>query len=332
MKVFYSDVFDLDLPPGHRFPGTKYGRLRRRLIEDRIFAESDLAPSPPASADDIAAAHDPGYIASIRDGTISAAAMRRIGFPWSEHIWRRSSATMGGALAAARAALEGGISGQLAGGTHHAHYDFGAGYCVFNDFAIVAMTLLPSPALRGRGAGVRGRHQNETANPVDVPSPCPLPQAGEGNVSQIAIVDLDVHQGDGNAAILGGREDVFIFSMHGEKNFPFRKEKSTLDVELPDGVEDDAYLSALAGHLPAVWAFRPDLILYQAGVDPLKEDRLGRMALTHQGLLARDRMVLAGASARGIPVSIAIGGGYAQPIEASVEAYANTWRAARAIY
>ncbi len=293
--------------------------LRRCLIEERVVGEEDLAPSPFATAEDIAAAHDPAYIEAIRAGTISASAMRRIGFPWSEHIWRRSAATMGGALAAARAALEDGVSGQLAGGTHHAHYDFGAGYCVFNDFAIVALTLL--------------RAREHTAAQIRDASFSPLPLlAGEGNLQRLAIVDLDVHQGDGNAAILGQRDDVFIFSMHGAKNFPFRKERSSLDVELPDGVEDDAYLRALAGHLPAVWAFRPDLVLYQAGVDPLKEDRLGRMALTHQGLMARDRMVLEGASSRGIPVSIAIGGGYAQPIEASVEAYANTWRAAHEFY
>jgi acetoin utilization deacetylase AcuC-like enzyme len=290
LKVFYSDHFDLNLPPGHRFPGTKYGMLRRKLLEERILDEASLAPSPFATTEEIGIAHDPDYVESVRTGTITALAMRRIGFPWSEHIWRRSQATMGGAVAAARSALQDGVSGQLAGGTHHAHFSFGAGYCVFNDFAIVAVTLL-----------------------------------AEGRARRIAIIDLDVHQGDGNAAILGSRKDIFILSMHGAKNFPFQKEKSTLDVELPDGVKDGDYLRALSEHLFAVWAFRPDLVLYQAGVDPLKEDRLGRMALTHRGLLERDRLVLGGARARGIPVSIAIGGGYAQPIEASVEAHANTW-------
>ena len=297
MKVFFSDHHDLRLPPGHRFPGTKYGMLRRKLVESGILAMHDLEASPLASPAEISLAHDHAYVDSIRTGTITSAAMRRIGFPWSEQIWTRSAATMGGALAAARAALRDGISGQLAGGTHHAHHNFGAGYCVFNDFAITATALL-----------------------------------GERRVGRIAIVDLDVHQGDGNAAILGGRRDVFVFSIHGEKNFPFRKERSSLDVELADGVEDDEYLRVLADHLPAVWAFKPDLVLYQAGVDPLKEDRLGRMALTHRGLMERDRMVLEGARAHGIPVSIAIGGGYATPIEASVEAYANTWRAARAAF
>lgn len=293
MRVYCSEAFDLKLPAGHRFPGAKYGMLRRRLVSEGVVDEAMLVPSPLATAAEIGVAHDHAYVRAIEEGTVSAAAMRRIGFPWSEHVVRRSKATIGGAVAAARAALEDGVSGQLAGGTHHAHRDFGAGYCVFNDFAIAALTLL-----------------------------------GEGRVARIAIVDLDVHQGDGNAAMLGGRDDIFVFSMHGAKNFPFRKARSTLDVELFDGVEDDVYLGALAEHLPAVWAFRPDIVLYQAGVDPLKEDRLGRMALTHAGLLARDRLVLSEARRRGVPVSIAIGGGYADPIEASVEAYVNTWRAA----
>jgi acetoin utilization deacetylase AcuC-like enzyme len=332
LKVFYSDQFDLKLPPGHRFPGSKYGMLRRRLIEDRIIEETDFAASPLASPAEIAAAHDPVYVGTVRTGTISASAMRRIGFPWSEHIWRRSQATMGGALAAARAALHDGVSGQLAGGTHHAHYDFGAGYCVFNDFAIVATLLLnakaPTPLIPAK-AGIQECSRDEPLSPIRAVLDPGIRR--DERVRKIAIVDLDVHQGDGNAAILGRRDDVFIFSMHGEKNFPFRKEKSSLDVELPDGVEDRDYLAALAEHLPAVWAFRPDLILYQAGVDPLKEDRLGRMALTHRGLMERDGMVLEGARRRGVPVSIAIGGGYAAPIEASVEAYANTWRAARGV-
>jgi len=293
MRIFYSDRFTLNLPADHRFPAGKYEKLRAHLLADGVVEDAMLVPSPVASADEIGVAHDSAYVEAIRTGTIGPGEMRRIGFPWSDHIWTRAAATMGGAVAAARAAIEDGVSGQLAGGTHHAHFDFGAGYCVFNDFAIVAKTLL-----------------------------------AEERVKRIAIIDLDVHQGDGNAAILKERDDVFVFSMHGEKNFPFRKEKSTLDVELADSVENDEYLRALDEHIPAIWEFRPDLVLYQAGVDPLKEDRLGRMALTHQGLIERDRMVLEGARNRGVPVSIAIGGGYADPIEASVEAYANTWRVA----
>ena len=297
MKFFYSDVFNLNLPDGHRFPGGKYAMLRRALVRQGVVREGQLHPSPSVEEADLLRAHDPDYIASVDDGTIEPAAMRRIGFPWSAHIPRRARATMGGAVAAARAALEDGLSGQLAGGTHHAHYDFGSGYCVFNDFAVAALAVLHA-----------------------------------GAAKRVAVIDLDVHQGDGNAAILGPRADVFILSVHGEKNFPFRKVASDLDVALPDGVEDEGYLRALADALPAVWGFRPDLVLYQAGVDPLAEDKLGRMALTHNGLTRRDEMVLAQCKARGVPVSMAIGGGYADPIEASVAAYANTYRAAKGLW
>ncbi|MEL6361137.1 MAG: histone deacetylase [Pseudomonadota bacterium] len=297
MKIYYSDTFDLRLPDGHRFPGRKYGMLYRKLIDDCILAPSDLHISPSVEEAALARAHDTAYIAAIDDGSIEPSAMRRIGFPWSPHIAKRARATLGGAVAAARTAMQEGISGQLAGGTHHAHYDFGAGYCVFNDFAVAALDLIAS-----------------------------------GSVDRVAIVDLDVHQGDGNAAILGGRKDVFVFSLHGEKNFPFRKVASDLDVGLPDNVDDRDYLSALEEALPKVFAFQPDIILYQAGVDPLAEDRLGRMKLSFQGLMDRDRVVLEAARERGIPVSMAIGGGYADPIEASVEAYANTYRVVRDVF
>ncbi|MGF1542953.1 MAG: histone deacetylase [Parvularculaceae bacterium] len=294
MRVFYSDVFDLNLPAGHRFPGRKYGMLRRKLVDDSVLRADELILSPAAADADLQRAHDPAYVAAIDDGSIEPKAMRRIGFPWSPQIPKRARATIGGAVAAARAALDDGISGQLAGGTHHAHYDFGAGYCVFNDFAVAALALL-----------------------------------AERRLARVAIIDLDVHQGDGNAAILGPRPDVFVMSVHGEKNFPFRKPPSDLDVALPDGAGDEAYLAAVERALPAVFAFRPDLALYQAGVDPLKEDRLGRMDLSSGGLMRRDQMVLGACRAAGVPVSMAIGGGYAKPIEKSVEAYANTYRVAK---
>lgn len=297
MNFFYSDTFNLNLPEGHRFPGGKYGMLRQKLIEDSLLQTDQLILSPSVTDEDLLRAHDPDYVASIDNGDIDAAAMRRIGFPWSAHIAKRARATMGGAVAAARSALDHGLSGQLAGGTHHAHYDFGSGYCVFNDFAVAALSVL-----------------------------------AEERVQRVAIIDLDVHQGDGNAAILGPREDIFILSVHGEKNFPFRKVASDLDVALPDGVDDDDYLRVLSDALPAVWDFNPDLVLYQAGVDPLGEDKLGRMALTHQGLMKRDELVLSECKRRGLPVSMAIGGGYADPIEASVEAYANTYRVAKSLW
>lgn len=297
MQFFYSAAHDLPLPAGHRFPGQKYGMLRRKLLSDAIVGAEMLALAPQAGREDLLRAHDAGYVDAFERGTLDAKALRRIGLPWSDHLVRRSRATVGGALAAARSALRTGLSGQLAGGTHHAHRDFGSGYCVFNDFAVTALAVL-----------------------------------AKGWVKRVAIVDLDVHQGDGNAAILADEPRVFVFSMHCDSNFPFRKVPSDLDVALPDGTEDAAYLRALHEAMPAVLAFRPELVLYQAGVDPLREDRLGRMNLSLAGLMGRDRLVLSQCSGAGIPVSMAIGGGYADPINATVEAYANTYRVARNVY
>jgi len=297
MRFFTSDRFVIPLPDGHSFPGRKYILLRERLVRDGILTAGQIKPSPLAETEDIARAHDADYMAAVRDGRLDAQAQRRIGLPWSRNLVDRVTATMGGAVAAAEAALEFGLSGQLAGGTHHAHRDFGAGYCVFNDFAIAALKVL-----------------------------------AEGWARRVAIVDLDVHQGDGNAAILTGHPDVFVFSMQGAKNFPHHRVASDLDVDLPDGTGDDAYLRALADHLPAVFDFRPDLVLYQAGVDPLAEDRLGRLALTLDGLAKRDRLVLTECRSRGIPVSLGLGGGYADPIDLSVQAYANTYAVAREVH
>jgi acetoin utilization deacetylase AcuC-like enzyme len=227
MRLFYPDTPDLPLPAGHRFPAGKYRMLRERVLADPILGAARLLPSPSASIEDLQRAHAPDYVAAVLAGTLSADAQRRIGLPWSEILVARSRATVGGAIAAAHAALADGISGQLAGGTHHAHRDFGSGYCVFNDLAVAALTMLE-----------------------------------ERRLGRIAIVDLDVHQGDGTAAILAGRSDVFVLSIHGEKNFPFRKVPSTLDIALADGIDDRGYLTALADGLVAVERFRPELILY----------------------------------------------------------------------
>ena len=297
MRFYTSDRFVIPLPSGHSFPGRKYILLREQLVRDGVLKADQILPSPLAEAADIALAHAPDYITAVRAGDLDAQAQRRIGLPWSANLVDRVTATMGGAVAAAVEALDHGLSGQLAGGTHHAHRDFGAGYCIFNDFAIAALKVL-----------------------------------AEGWATRVAIIDLDVHQGDGNAAILTDHPDVFVFSMQGEKNFPHRRVPSDLDVDLPDGTEDDAYLRALADHLPAVFDFRPDLVLYQAGVDPLADDRLGRLALTYDGLARRDRLVLTECHTRGIPIAMAIGGGYADPIEKSVAAYANTYAVAREVY
>ena len=297
MKFFYSDIFNIPLPEGHRFPGGKYRSLRQQLIADGTVSLAVLDISPPAELSDVTAVHDSSYVDAVLRGTLGASEQRQIGLPWSEHLVRRTLSTMGGAIASAQAALETGFSAQLAGGTHHAHACSGSGYCVFNDFAIVALKAL-----------------------------------NEGWADRVAVIDLDVHQGDGNASLLGKRSDVFILDVYCEKNFPFRKVEPHLGVPLSAGLTDDAYLSVLADWLPAVLAFRPTLILYQGGVDPLCHDALGHLDLSYEGLAARDRMVFETCKKAGIALSLAIGGGYSKPISFSVEAYANTFRVAKAVY
>ncbi len=294
---FVPNTPPLPLPPGHRFPAGKYKRLESLLLREGVVAPGGLRESPRATTAQLARAHDPAYIAAIADGTVDAAVMRRIGLPWSEVLAERSRATVGGSLAAAHQALRDGISGQLAGGTHHAHYAEGSGYCTFNDLAVAAHELF-----------------------------------AKGLCRRVAILDTDVHQGDGNAALLADHPDVFVCSIHGAKNFPFRKVPSDLDFGLVDGTEDEAYLAVLDEALDAVAAFKPDLLFYLSGADPLAEDRLGRLALSFTGLVARDRKVMRFAARRGLPLSIAIGGGYAEPIDLSVTAYANTFRTAKEIY
>jgi acetoin utilization deacetylase AcuC-like enzyme len=297
VRFYFPDIEAMPVPPGHRFPAEKYRLLRALVEQEAILPPGSLAPSPAATRAELERAHAPAYVEAVLAGTLAPDAQRRIGLPWSPTLVARSLATVGGAIAAAREALAHGVSGQLAGGTHHAHRDFGSGFCVFNDLAVAALTLLE-----------------------------------EGDVTRIAVLDLDVHQGDGNAAILKGRTGVLVVSVQGERNFPFRRVASDIDVELPDGTGDGAYLAALADVLPAIEAHRPDLVLYLSGADPLAADRLGRLALTHDGLAERDRMVLEMCRRRGLPVSIAIGGGYAVPIAASVRGYANTFLAAREVF
>jgi acetoin utilization deacetylase AcuC-like enzyme len=242
-------------------------------------------------------AHDPAYVKAMKDGSVDRNIILRVGFPWSENLYKRSCATVGGALEAAKTALRYGISGNLAGGTHHAHYDRGEGYCVFNDIAVATRYL-----------------------------------QRQGLAKRVAIIDLDVHQGNGNSSILGDDPRVFTLSLHGEKNYPFKKVPSTLDIGLPDGAGDEEFLNALEQALPQVEAFEPDFIFYQMGVDPLKEDLLGKLNLTFEGLMERDRRVLRFAKDRGLPISLALGGGYANPIELSVRAYANTYLVVREIF
>ena len=297
MKVYYSDHYTVSLPGGHRFPMEKYRLTREKLINENILKPCELFEPELPAKEIITLAHSPEYYDRFKNGTIDAASIRRLGLPWSSSLFSRSLASVGGALGAARAALEHGVGGNLAGGTHHAFRDYGEGFCVFNDFAVVILDLIKS-----------------------------------GLIHRAAIIDLDVHQGNGNSGILGGNPDVFIFSMHGGKNFPFNKVASTIDVELEDGTGDSEYLLLLKKNLPAVFEWKPDIVLYQAGVDPLKEDSLGRLELTKAGLLERDRIVLRECRKHGIPVSLGLGGGYSLPITHTVEAYAGTYRAVKEVF
>jgi acetoin utilization deacetylase AcuC-like enzyme len=295
VKAFYSDTFVLPLPDGHRFPMTKYRRLRERLLEERVVAESDLAVPPPADWDDIRLAHDAAYIDTVAQGTLSPAAQRRIGFPWSPQMVERSRRSVGATVAAAREVLNGArVAANLAGGTHHAFRDRGEGYCVFNDVAVAARVAL--------------RDQR---------------------ISRATVVDCDVHQGNGTASIFSDDSSVFTMSLHGANNYPFRKEAGDLDITFPDGAGDAVYLEALVEHLPRVLDdTAPDIVFYLAGADPYEGDRLGKLALTIDGLRERDRFVFGQCRLRRIPTVVTMSGGYAPDVEAIVSIHVNTIREA----
>lgn len=300
MKAFHSDRFALALPPGHTFPRTKYRLLRERV---ESWADLDVREAEAASVEMLELVHEPAYVAAALGGTLGPAEIRAIGFPWSEAGAERARRSVGATIAASRAALVDGIACNLAGGTHHASAGRGSGYCVFNDVAVATRLLQRErPGLR------------------------------------VAVVDLDVHQGDGTASIFEGDPSVFTLSLHGEKNFPFRKQRSTLDVGLPDACDDAGYLAALDAALGTLWLAHAEapfgVAFYLAGADPHEHDRLGRLALTADGLLARDRRVLGDCAARRIPLAMAMAGGYGEKIEetvaiqaATVAAALDTWRA-----
>jgi len=287
----------LPLPDGHRFPMAKYARLRQRVVDEGVVAAGDLQEAPAASWDALTLAHTAAYVAAVAAGTLPPEMIRRIGFPWSPAMVERSRRSAGATIAAARAALEDGAAVNLAGGTHHAFADRGEGYCVFNDVAVAARLL---------------QH--------------------EGRCRRVAVVDCDVHQGNGTAAIFRDDPTVFTFSLHGAKNYPFRKETSDLDVELADGADDQAYLTAVAEHVPAVLAgHRPDLVFYLAGADPYAGDRLGRLKVSIAGLARRDALVFDTCRAAGVPVAVTMSGGYAPEVDDIVAIHLNTVRAAAAM-
>jgi acetoin utilization deacetylase AcuC-like enzyme len=308
MKAFYSDQFVLPLPPGHRFPMAKYALLRDAIAH--ALPAVQLMPAPSASDGELALAHSPAYIGDIANGTLSPAGQREIGFPWSLAMAERARRSVGATVAAVRSAMLTGVAANLAGGTHHAYADKGSGFCVFNDVAVAARLM---QAEWGRSTSSRfGQPEGVRRLPL-----------------KVAVIDLDVHQGNGTARIFQDDDSVFTLSLHGDKNFPFEKECSDLDVALPDGCHDADYAAALEQALDELARrFEPGLVIYLAGADPHEGDRLGRLKLSYDGLEARDRRVFDWCFSRRLPVAFVMAGGYGVKIEETVQVQLNTYRTA----
>ncbi|OQA41481.1 MAG: Histone deacetylase-like amidohydrolase [Chloroflexi bacterium ADurb.Bin325] len=303
MKTFHIDHFTYPLPEGHRFPVSKYALLRQRVARE-LAPPCELTVPAAAAIEQLRLAHDAAYIEKVLNGTLSQREVRRIGFPWSPELAERSRRSVGSTIAACRAALDAaanggcGVAVSLTGGTHHAFADHGEGFCVFNDVAVAARVM-----------------QAER-------------RAADGG-PRIVIIDCDVHQGNGTAALLAADPTIFTFSIHGAKNFPFHKEQSDLDVELPDGTGDAAYLAALDDALDYVLpAAQADLAIYLAGADAYEGDALGRLALSKAGLAARDRLVFDRCRGLRLPVAVVMAGGYARRIEDTVDIQFETVRLA----
>jgi acetoin utilization deacetylase AcuC-like enzyme len=290
MRIFYSDEFVLPLPEGHRFPMQKYGLLRKRVETELARGKESLRVPAAATDEELTSVHDHEYVRKVATGTLSPDEIRRIGFPWSPALVERSRRSVGGTLGAAKAALEDGIGANLSGGTHHAFPDRGEGYCVFNDVAVAARVLL---------------------------------EARE--IQSAVILDLDVHQGNGTAFIFRDSPEVFTLSVHGANNYPFRKEPSDLDLELPDGTKDGPFLDVVEkGVGTALAASQFDVAFFLAGADPYEGDRLGRLAVSKEGLQERDRLVLDACRKAGIPLAVVMSGGYASSMEDSVDIHFTT--------
>lgn len=297
MRAFYTDHFVLPLPPEHRFPMAKYALLRERVLSEGILSPNDLHVPDAATDTDLLRVHDADYVRRVVSGQLTRHEIRRIGFPWSEAMVERSRRSSGATIAACRAALKEGVAVNLAGGTHHAARDFGAGYCVFNDSAVAARAM-----------------------------------QAEGRARRIVILDCDVHQGDGTASILADDPTIFTFSIHGAKNFPFHKQKSDLDIELDDGTTDRVYLDMLEeGVQRALALAHADLAIYLAGADPFSGDRLGRLKVSKEGLATRDRFVLELCHQQRLPVAIAMAGGYAREVTDIVDIHTETVRRAAVV-
>lgn len=281
MRAYYCDHFVLPLPDSHRFPMEKY-----RLLRERVESEPSvsLAVPPPATSEALLRVHEEGYVRRVFAGELTREEVRRIGFPWSAELVERSRRSVGGTVAAAHAALEDGVAANLAGGTHHAFRDRGEGFCVFNDVAVAIRDVQTS-----------------------------------GTGDRFAVLDLDVHQGNGTAAIFEDDPDVFTLSVHGANNFPFRKSRSDLDIELPDGTRDEVFLAAVERGLGTALTASPCLAFYVAGADPFEGDRLGRLGVSKAGLRRRDELVFEACRASGTPLVIVMSGGYATEVTDTVD-------------
>lgn len=298
LPIVYHPDYVAPLPPGHRFPMAKFGKVYEYLIRDGIATLDQFQIAPVASPAWLALAHAPPYIDAYLQGALDGRAMRRIGFPWSPALVNRTCAALGGTVLAAELALQHGLACNTAGGTHHAFQEFGSGFCIFNDLAVAARRMQQL-----------------------------------GLARQILIIDLDVHQGDGTAAILQSDPTIFTFSMHCGANFPFRKQQSDLDVELPVGMMDDAYLAQLTALVPDLLTqVAPDLVFYDGGVDPHHDDLLGKLALSDEGLYRRDHYVLTECVKRGVPVAGVIGGGYQRDVDRLARRHCTLHRAATDVF
>jgi len=290
MKLFYTDVFVLPLPAGHHFPMEKYSRLRNKIVDSGIAGDKSFYVPHAATDDEITAAHDPLYLSRFLNGSLNSKELRRLGLPWTNQLIERSRRSCGATIDACEEAIKNGLGINLAGGTHHAYRDYGEGYCVFNDSAVAAKIMVSSQ-----------------------------------KVKRVIIVDCDVHQGNGTASILNDDENIFTFSIHGRKNYPHDKEISDLDVPLEDGTSDTAYLEMFSkGFLQAFDASKFDLVIYLAGADPYFDDKFGRLSLTKEGLLERDRFVFEYCRKSGIPVAVSMAGGYAKVVEDTVDIHYQT--------
>lgn len=297
MRVFYTPRYYADIGQGHVFPIRKFELVRERLLEEGTLQPAEIVEPSPATLEDVLLVHTHDYVSRLCNGQLSPREIRRLGLPWSESLVRRSFYATGGTIAAAHTALDCGFSSNLAGGTHHSFADRGEGFCVLNDVAIAIRAL-------------RARKLTQRA----------------------AIVDCDVHQGNGTATIFAADADTFTFSMHGANNYPLFKAQSTLDVELPDGTSDDEYLESLAQHLPRVFKHEPEIVFYLAGADPYSGDKLGRLRVSIDGLRERDGYVLHECYKREVPLVTVMSGGYGKDINDTIEIHCNTIRMVKEVF